>query len=64
MVHNKEKFKSNGDRTFFSSQSEWEMLIAVALVPAIIQFKQSTLLCIFKEIALQAVFIFFKLIRN
>jgi len=43
---------------FFSDQSEWEMLIAVTLVPAIIRFKQSTLLCILNEIALRAVFIF------
>ena len=49
---------------FFSAHSEWEVLIAVTLVPAITRFKQSTLLCIFKEIALRAVFIFFKLIRN
>jgi len=37
---------------FFLAQSEWEMLIAVTLVPAIIRFKQSTVLRIFKEIAL------------
>jgi len=43
---------------FFSAQSEWEVLIAVTLVPAIIQFKQSTLLSLFKQTALQAVFIF------
>ena len=49
---------------FFSAPSAWEILIAVTLVPAITRFKQSTLLCIFKEIALQAVYIFLKLIRN
>jgi hypothetical protein len=59
MVHYKERFKSNGDRTFLLAQSEWKMLIVVTLVSAIIPFKQSTVLRIFKEIAIQAVFIYF-----